>query len=147
MADEANTAFEPVKTRVENHVYEAGKRSECDAALASIHALLRAAYGGIFICRKRGVESAIFFPIAVVGVVIIMVSRPHVLRHPGDHTEDKTERPIEPACTKQAAMATFVHQGKRSHREEADQQDQRDGEPEGNVDSPHREPPKERKRR
>src|ERR1700687_263318 len=41
MAHEANTAFEPGEARIENHIYKAGKRSYRDAALTSIHALLR----------------------------------------------------------------------------------------------------------
>src|SRR5271167_4865670 len=37
---QADTAFEPGKARVHDHIYKAGKWSDRDAALASVHALL-----------------------------------------------------------------------------------------------------------
>ena len=68
--------------------------------LPSIHALLRVRHRRVFIDRQRRVEPAVFFPVAVVGVVKIMMLRPHVLRHAGDHAQEKTDCSIEPLGAK-----------------------------------------------
>ena len=120
MPHQPDTAFAPVKSWIENHIDESGDGSESDATLPSIHALLRAGQSRIFIDRQRGVESAVFFPIVVVGVVIVMMPRPHILGHPRDHAQGKPEDAIESLAAKQAAVTTFVHQRKKPHAEKAD---------------------------
>ena len=81
------------------------------------------------------------------GMVIAMVPRPHVLRHAGDHAQQKPECAIEPMGAKQAAMAAFMHQRKHAQREQADQQHRGDGEPVGNGDTQYSSPPEDRKGR
>src|ERR1700680_2039723 len=104
MSHQTDTAFEPGKARVENQIYKADQRRERDAALASIYELLRIRHRRVLIDRRGGVRSAIFFPIAVVGVVITMMLRPYILRHARDHAQEKTECAIESLGAKQAAM-------------------------------------------
>ena len=66
-----------------------------DAALGAVETLLAGAERGIFIDRERRVRSTVLFPVAVVGVVIVVVLRPHVLRHAGQHAEHETKPAIE----------------------------------------------------
>lgn len=50
-------------------------------------------------------------------MVIIVMLRPHVLRHARNYAQHKTKRAVEPASAKQAAMATFMYQRKSTQRE------------------------------
>src|SRR5579863_264044 len=145
MEHEADTAFEPGEARVKDQIYKAGKRSYHDAALASVHALLGIRHCRIFFYRERGVQAAVFVPIAVVGMVIMMMSRPYVLRHARDDAEEKSESAIERLGAKQAAVAAFVHQRKDAQSEQDNSQHRDGGEPAGNVDAAQGDPPKEGK--
>src|ERR1700746_3718220 len=72
MAQQADTALEPVKARVEDHIDQAGNRRGCDTALEAVQELLRFGPGVVLIARQRGVQAAVFVPIAIVGVMEIM---------------------------------------------------------------------------
>jgi hypothetical protein len=43
-------------------------------------------------------------------MVILVVLRPHVLRHAGNDAQHEAEAAVEHAAAEQAAMAAFVHQ-------------------------------------
>jgi hypothetical protein len=143
MYDKGNAAFEPGEARVEDQIYEPGERRTEHAALVSVHALLPGGQRRILIHRERRVRAAVLFPVAVVGVVVIVVLRPNVLRHAGRHAENKPEDAIEPVRAEQTAVPTFVHQCKDAQRKKADQQNDRDDEPAVSTDAQCRRPPKQ----
>src|SRR5688572_33343697 len=101
MADEADAAREPGKSRVEYQVYESAKRSHPDIAYKEITPLLIAGQGPEFIHRQNVQGAAVFRPVAVGGVVIRMVPRPDELRHARQHAEQEPERPVEPCRAEQ----------------------------------------------
>src|SRR5471030_693296 len=100
MDHKADTALYPGIARSENQIDEAGDRRSCHAALSPIHALLLASQRRIFVYRQRGIRPAVFFPVAVVRMVIIVMLRPDVLRHARDDAEQKTGRAIKPVAAK-----------------------------------------------
>ena len=79
-------------------------------------------------------------------MVEIVILRPDVLRHSGDHAQQKAKGAIQPLRVKQAPMAAFVHERKHAQREQTDQQDDSDGEPQGNSGAYYGRPPQQRKR-
>jgi hypothetical protein len=96
MDHKVDTAFYPSKARVKNQINKADKGRGRDAALASIHALLRVGHCLIFTNRRCRVRSAVFFPIAVVDMVIIMMPRLHILRNARDDYWPKKELRFPP---------------------------------------------------
>jgi len=50
-------------------------------------------------------------------MVIVVVLRPHVLRHAGENAEHKSGPAVKHYAAKQAAMATVVHQREDAQRE------------------------------
>src|SRR5215831_852106 len=105
MERQGDAAFQPGKAWVENQIDETRERSRAHAALGPIKALLRPGQRCILIHRQRRVWSAVSIPVAVVCMVIIVMLRPHVLRHPAHDAQKKPHRSVEPTAAKQAAMA------------------------------------------
>src|SRR5581483_2313361 len=112
---------------------EACKRNCRHAALAAVKALPRAAQHRILIYRQRRVRSAVFVPVAMVCMVIVMMLGPNVLRHPGQDPEHKPNLTIQPTAAEQAAMAALVHQAEGAHDEENDEWQREQGEPAGDF--------------
>ena len=122
MDQQADAALQPGEARVEDQIDEARERGGRHAALVPIHVLLCAGQRRILIRRQGRVRSAVLVPVAVVGMVIVVMLRPHVLRHPRHDAEEKPGRAIEPTAAKQAAVAAFVHQAKDPHGKQDDGQ-------------------------
>ena len=97
----------------------------------------------ILIRRQRGVRPTVSVPVAVVSVVIVVMLRPHVLRHSRYDAQQKPSRAVEPATAKQAAVAAFVHQAKDAHGKQDDGQQGKQGEPRGYAGAADGDPPEE----
>ena len=129
VAHQLGAASQPGQARIQDQIDEAGKRRQPDAARAAIPALLGRGHRGIFVDRDDVQRPAIFRPVAIGGMVMQVVLRPHVLRHAGHHTEGETENLVEAAAAKQAAMTAFVHQHEHPDQEQAHHSDHTGGEP------------------
>src|SRR5690348_7473923 len=77
------------------------------------------------------------------GVMIIVMLRPYVLRHTGHDAQEKSDQAIEPAAAEQAAVAALVHQAKSANVQQDDEGQRRQGEPGRYAEEPDRRPPEE----
>ena len=68
-------------------------------------------------------------------MVIVVVTRPHVLRHSGDDTQHKAETAIQARIAEQAAVTAFVHQCEHPQGEQAHGHYDEGGEPVGDADA------------
>jgi len=146
MDQQADAPLQPGEARVENQIDEARERGCRGAALVPIHMLLGAGERRVLICRQRRVRSAVPVPIAVVCMVIVVMLRPHVLRHPRYDAEQKPARAIEPTAAKQTAVAAFVHQAEHAYGKQDDGQQWNQDEPGGHAGAPDGNPPEEHER-
>ena len=141
--EQLHAALYPGDPRVEDQVDEAAGGRDGDAADLPVPALLGLGHRSVFVDRQGRKRAPVLFPIAVGGVMEIVVLRPDVLWHAGHHAEEESKRAVEPGGAEQAAVAAIVHQCKHAQREQADESDQRHGQPQGNPRTERRGDPQE----
>ena len=124
MRGETEGAADPGETGVKNQIQKSTDGRQPDRAGLPVLALLRRGHGDILGHRNDIQRAAIFGPVAVGAVVIMVMLRPDVRRHATDHAKHKSERIVKPAAAKQAVVAAFVHQYKDAQQEQRHQRDQ-----------------------
>ena len=94
--------------------------------------LLLRVHGSVFFRGGDAERPLIFGPVAIGGVMELVMLRPHKLWHAGDHAEDKTKKAIQARTAKQAAVTAFMHDDKCAQRPQTHQGHQCRGEPQRN---------------
>lgn len=94
-------------------------------AQSRVEPLLEEAQTPVFLHGEEISHAPVALPIAVYLVVVGMIPGPSQLRHRIDQAEQEAESPIQPAAAEQGVVPLVVHQRKATHREQAQQQDQR----------------------
>ena len=138
MHEEFDRAQGPVEAWVEDKIQKCANRGHQDIASIKIHLLLGGRELFELIDGERGQRAAILAPVAIGGMVVVVVPGPDKPRQSDEHTGDETEDPVQGLGAKQTLVAAIMHQHEDTYDKQGQDEDIGRGQPVGDRQTLHR---------